>query len=582
MLCSDPVKSSTDNEYAVLNLNINCQQHCSQPVSLLHEEDNHINLSEKLKHWAVTSGEGNYEINEQIEREKGENLNQGNDDSGMADLSGFGYDSGNTSNMGVSFNPQNWGEVMQFLIQMNNNLKLSIDEIKFEMKQSNLKLEQNTKETRELITILEDKTCHKINKLEEKIEKVEEVRMIKTERMHQNFENKQSGINTKLLNRMEKIETNASEEVTVIKNRVQNLHDVIETRVLKTGINCNSKLERPTFTGEDPVGFLKELERYLEKTCTSETDKVYSAIKSLDKDKLDYTCVDSNVTTFDEFKQWFTDTYWSVSRQNQIRKQIYSSKIYDPRNGSMGKHFDYWYRRARYLDPPIGEESLIELIFSHYPDEWWRFLVGRGAKTYAEAVEAVSRADVMRASGRIREDNYQGVTYVERTRTNNQNFRYDFRQRNGPQDSRNFRGSNNFESSQNRRTSDEHHLRPSNAGNTRVEREQSTNIVGFENNEGAHSTPVTVRQREPEKQYSLVRFCNYAYYNRILHAVLLCSKVKIDVVIIPPEPDYQIDEEEFDEDDLVTAHLPCDVLGEVKVAMEDDSDEEYNMPTNQK
>ncbi|XP_031343006.1 piggyBac transposable element-derived protein 2-like [Photinus pyralis] len=56
---------------------------------------------------------------------------------------------------------------------------------------------------------------------------------------------------------------------------------------------------------------------------------------------------------------------------------------------------------------------------------------------------------------------------------------------------------------------------------------------------------------------------------------------EIDVVIIPPEPDYQTDEEEFDEDDLVTASLPQDVPGEIEIAMEDDSDEEYNMPLSQ-
>ncbi|KAF5285169.1 hypothetical protein FQR65_LT13348 [Abscondita terminalis] len=57
------------------------------------------------------------------------------------------------------------------------------------------------------------------------------------------------------------------------------------------------------------------------------------------------------------------------------------------------------------------------------------------------------------------------------------------------------------------------------------------------------------------------------------------SNSGIDVVIIPPEPDYQTDEEEFDEDDLVTAHLPHDIPGEIEIAIEDDSDEEYNMPT---
>ncbi|KAF5271855.1 hypothetical protein FQA39_LY07995 [Lamprigera yunnana] len=80
------------------------------------------------------------------------------------------------------------------------------------------------------------------------------------------------------------------------------------------------------------------------------------------------------------------------------------------------------------LKPPIGEESLIELIFSHYPDEWWRFLIGRGAKIYAEYVEALNRADSMRLNGIIREENYRNVTYADRPRM--QRLRNDFRRQN--------------------------------------------------------------------------------------------------------------------------------------------------------
>lgn len=60
-----------------------------------------------------------------------------------------------------------------------------------------------------------------------------------------------------------------------------------------------------------------------------------------------------------------------------------------------------------------------------------------------------------------------------------------------------------------------------------------------------------------------------------------CSNSGIDVVIIPPEPYCQTDEEEFGEDDLVTSQLPHEIPSQIEIAMDDDSsdsDEEYNMP----
>ncbi|KAK4883871.1 hypothetical protein RN001_000142 [Aquatica leii] len=71
----------------------------------------------------------------------------------------------------------------------------------------------------------------------------------------------------------------------------------------------------------------------------------------------------------------------------------------------------------------------------------------------------------------------------------------------------------------------------------------------------------------PSNLYYVIRPYKYAYTTKELYS-------KDKEVVPDTEPDYQTDVKEFDEDDLVTVHLPLDNPEEVEIAMEDDSDEE--------
>ncbi|KAF5275708.1 hypothetical protein FQA39_LY06820 [Lamprigera yunnana] len=150
-------------------------------------------------------------------------------------------------------------------------------------------------------------------------------------------------------------------------------------------------------------------------------------------------------------------------------------------------------KRTRYLEFLIGEESLIEFIFPHYPDESWRFLIGRGAKTYAEAVEALNRADSMRLNGTIREENCRNVTNTDGPRM--QRLRNDFRRQNDFQNgSRWIRtpisdtGDNNDQVGNMRVIS----------RNERNTRRESTLNESNEMEKRAHSTPVQERGQPAE------------------------------------------------------------------------------------
>lgn len=52
------------------------------------------------------------------------------------------------------------------------------------------------------------------------------------------------------------------------------------------------------------------------------------------------------------------------------------------------------------------------------------------------------------------------------------------------------------------------------------------------------------------------------------------SRVVVDIVLIPPNVDEQTDEEEFEEDDLVTTQLPSDVPGEIEIGCDSEEDED--------
>lgn len=74
------------------------------------------------------------------------------------------------------------------------------------------------------------------------------------------------------------------------------------------------------------------------------------------------------------------------------------------------------------------------------------------------------------------------------------------------------------------------------------------------------------------------RFASFASAVDSIENIRNCNS-EIDVVVIPPEVDYQTDEEEFDDDNLVDAQLPNDVPGAIEIEIqESDSDSEDNMP----
>lgn len=68
-------------------------------------------------------------------------------------------------------------------------------------------------------------------------------------------------------------------------------------------------------------------------------------------------------------------------------------------------------------------------------------------------------------------------------------------------------------------------------------------------------------------------------YKNLQSALEDLNKESADIVIIPPNPDYQTDVDEIDEDEIQAETLPTDVPGEIEVfAEEEESDDEDNVP----
>lgn len=153
----------------------------------------------------------------------------------------------------------------------------------------------------------------------------------------------------------------------------------------------------PKYGEEHPMDFLYKLEKYINKNYIMEDDKldvVSEAMKGDDREA--FEAVRVRLGSFDEFKVWFKNSFWSQRQQNQLRKQIYANNTYrEGTRSTMRAHFIKWYGKGKHLEPPIAEGCLISLIFGHFAREWQVALSGQNVQTYEDALEALDRLDMV-------------------------------------------------------------------------------------------------------------------------------------------------------------------------------------------
>jgi len=94
-------------------------------------------------------------------------------------------------------------------------------------------------------------------------------------------------------------------------------------------------------------------------------------------------------TSYDEFTRYFRQQYWSTDIQRRVYDDIFRPYQYRSSTG-LATHAIMWITKAKYLDPPIQQLSLVSTIIQHYPSSLAIAIRGRGPKTTGELIAVLT------------------------------------------------------------------------------------------------------------------------------------------------------------------------------------------------
>jgi hypothetical protein len=105
--------------------------------------------------------------------------------------------------------------------------------------------------------------------------------------------------------------------------------------------------------------------------------------------------VNSNLSSYEQFKKKFLDTWWSAAQQGRVKNTLYRS-TYEKRAGlSMSAHLLKFATMASYLEPKLTENEIIEAIRCHYPTKIQELLVSTRLDSVAEFLEVLNRLELV-------------------------------------------------------------------------------------------------------------------------------------------------------------------------------------------
>lgn len=133
-----------------------------------------------------------------------------------------------------------------------------------------------------------------------------------------------------------------------------------------------------------PEKFLQECHNYFIGIPMSEDQRLNAVQRRLTKDaKIWYDSLMPSPMSYEEFVVSFREQFWSIDIQRRVYDDIFRPFQYTSMSG-LSTHAMLWITKAKYLNPPISQLSLINTIIQHYPYHLAIAIRGRGPKTTNE------------------------------------------------------------------------------------------------------------------------------------------------------------------------------------------------------
>jgi hypothetical protein len=151
-------------------------------------------------------------------------------------------------------------------------------------------------------------------------------------------------------------------------------------------------------TGTNPMFHLKQLEQYFDLKQIPSSHQLVIACKSIvvGSTRQWLEAISDTFQNYEQFKEAFTSTWWSHSRQSFLEKcKLYQDK-FNPNAGiSFSAHFIKYAKTAAYLEPKPTETEVIEAIRYHFPIRIQRILLCTKLDSIGEAVEFLKGLEML-------------------------------------------------------------------------------------------------------------------------------------------------------------------------------------------
>jgi len=139
-----------------------------------------------------------------------------------------------------------------------------------------------------------------------------------------------------------------------------------------------------------PERFLNELANYFENSYFTDVQKLNAVQRRLKNHA--YMWYDSLIPSpesYEEFVKCFRQQFWSIDIQRRVHDDVVRPYQYRSPTG-LATHAIMWITKAKYLDPPIHQMSLVSTIIQHYPSSLAIAIRGRGPKTTSELISVLT------------------------------------------------------------------------------------------------------------------------------------------------------------------------------------------------
>ena len=182
---------------------------------------------------------------------------------------------------------------------------------------------------------------------------------------------------------LEQLELNAQSKTTSINPATTSENDhVLDDKRVENNIqvpeqnsfrNVNigmTDLALPTFGnngGQNPIKFIRDLENYLEIKSVPEGMKPMVVRNCLTDNAASwYEMLNTEGTTYGEFKRKFIDHFWDRTRQEEVRSKLNQGKFNPRGHLKMADYFIQMGQLAKLLEPPISTSDMINQIANHF------------------------------------------------------------------------------------------------------------------------------------------------------------------------------------------------------------------------